>query len=61
MRDGLFVNNHANHNQKLSNFLNKIDDLSIKARTIVNGNDRAELIEGYYNEFLEYLKYVEEN
>lgn len=40
--------------RKLSHYFNKAKDSPVFARKIINGLDKAELIAGYYREFLTY-------
>jgi len=40
---------------KLGDYFNESEDDPINARRIINGNDKDELIAGYYDTFLEAL------
>jgi hypothetical protein len=54
MAEGLFTG------ARLGQFFNDTTDNAYDARTIVNGHDKAELIAGYHEAFLNALREAEE-
>lgn len=52
-----FMNKGYYTGKKLSHYFNETKNDSINARRIINGTDKAELISGYYNEFLKALMF----
>lgn len=51
-----FMNKGYYTGRKLSDYFNTTKEDSLNARKIINGLDKAEIIQGYYNKFIEALE-----